>query len=662
MNILSDTNSHTNANLILDDKISNNILNNSLVNINNIIQKVLEENRKNSNVNQNDKLIKNNENITKNNENNNKNNYYSNVHIKQITNINEVISNNINNNSNDTSSNNINNKNKRSLTMKEKIKGNNKAKLKEKIISNINNSLDNLNNTNTNNDSSNLNGNNNKKEKNKSNTLYNQFVKNTTTFKKKKLNLSSKMVSAEYNKTLSLTERKRNTKTFIINKKIEKIEKKEKGNNSVVNNIDMKEQKEQKEQKEVKEVKEQKELKVKTSKNSPIKKEPHIRLSIKDYIKQVKNALFSNTKKSTTKKENNGITMDEIKENNDKENEENLKTIKVHFGKKSKIRNSHAINSIGLGLTAPVISSKNIRYSVPIKEEVINELNNTEKNTNIQQNVPQNITNFNINQFSRKSRTSSRKNTLIKKKLSGKEKSFYILAKSPILRLSERLFFGRSTQNIREMLSISDILNINEKYLNNKKKELEEKLVECNRKIGSTFTASKTAEIAFNFIRTKDEEEFKQFIPSEKEKNEYFIYNKLLYLLLDLNYENIELNTLNIKLYSLINEKGFESIKDYLYHIYIKKKEKVDIVYKIDKINALLKKCPNLINSKYDDKFCRFVLFTSFLFGELIQYANDIKNTVELNIKTKKFIDIINKKIESYKKNKLLLSLKAKKA
>ena len=37
-------------------------------------------------------------------------------------------------------------------------------------------------------------------------------------------------------------------------------------------------------------------------------------MSIKDYIKQVKNALFSNTKKSTTKKENNGITMDEYLE------------------------------------------------------------------------------------------------------------------------------------------------------------------------------------------------------------------------------------------------------------------------------------------------------------------------------------------------------------
>lgn len=96
------------------------------------------------------------------------------------------------------------------------------------------------------------------------------------------------------------------------------------------------------------------------------------------------------------------------------------------------------------------------------------------------------------------------------------------------MRLIERLIFGRSTQNIREIQSISDILNRNKTLLKNKIKELEEEINECNKKINSPFNASKTAEITFNFILTKDEEEFKRFIifmetDEEEKKNIIFI-------------------------------------------------------------------------------------------------------------------------------------------
>ena len=238
----------------------------------------------------------------------------------------------------------------------------------------------------------------------------------------------------------------------------------------------------------------------------------------------------------------------------------------------------------------------------------------------------------------------------IVKKLSKKEQSYFLLSRSPILRLTERLFFGRSTPGLRNVQTVTDILKKNEQFLKKKKKELEEKIGECDKRINEGFNASKTAEINFNFILTKDEDELKNYIwftESEKEKNEYYCYIKLIYLLVNEKYENIELKYLNEKLYSLISKKGHKTIKEYLYLIYFKKKENINIVYNIDKINHLLEESSVDIN--YNIKFCRFALFTSFLIKEIIKYGNEIKNTVELKLKTKEFIDVINKKLDLYK-------------
>ena len=145
------------------------------------------------------------------------------------------------------------------------------------------------------------------------------------------------------------------------------------------------------------------------------------------------------------------------------------------------------------------------------------------------------------------------------KQLTNKEKSYYILSKSPILRLKERLLFGRSTHNLRMIQSISDLLQNNEIILKKKKKELEKRITECDKRINAVFNASKTAEINFNFILTKDEEEFKNFgwfADNEKDRNEYYNYLKILYILFNESYENIELKHLSNKLYTLINKKG----------------------------------------------------------------------------------------------------------
>jgi hypothetical protein len=236
-------------------------------------------------------------------------------------------------------------------------------------------------------------------------------------------------------------------------------------------------------------------------------------------------------------------------------------------------------------------------------------------------------------------------------KLSALEKSYYILSKSPVLRLIERILFSRSTSNLRSIQSIPDILKDNEKLLKEKIKELEGKMSECDKRISTVFNPSKTAEINFNFILSKDEEEFKNFVwfaENEKEKNEYFCFLKLIYLLINESYDNIELKNLSEKLYIAITNKGFKTVKEYLYYIYFKKKENNTIVYNIDKINNLLEGTE--VNEKYNIKFCRFALFTSFLVKEIIKYGNDIKNMVELKIKTKEFIDAINNKLELFKK------------
>ena len=239
------------------------------------------------------------------------------------------------------------------------------------------------------------------------------------------------------------------------------------------------------------------------------------------------------------------------------------------------------------------------------------------------------------------------------KKLSVREKSYYALSNSPILRLKERLLFGRSTQNLRNIQPVSDILKRNEIFLNDKIKELEEKMAECDKRINSTFTASKTAEINFNFILTKDEDEFKSFLwlaENEKEKSEYYIYLKIIYLVFNENYENIELKHLSEKLYGLVNKKGYKTLKEYLYYLYFKKKDNNmdnNIIYNIDKINDLLGE--KQFDNNFNVKFCRFALFTSFLIKEVIKYGNEIKNMIQLKVKTKELIDVINNKLKLYK-------------
>jgi len=243
------------------------------------------------------------------------------------------------------------------------------------------------------------------------------------------------------------------------------------------------------------------------------------------------------------------------------------------------------------------------------------------------------------------------------KNLSKKENAYLILSYSKCLRLCERMIFARSSPKLREAISKHQILGTNKLYLMEKVKELNKKIEICDEKLRNKFTASKTAEMTLNFITNNIENEFKlNIFQSFDEKEKIFNYNyiKLLYLLLDENYENIKNENLIKELSQKISNKGFSTIKDYIYFIYIKNSKENKIIDNIDKIKNIISDSPNLIDfkssMKSDDKF---VSYSCYLFKEIINYVNEKVDTFNLKNDCVNLIGIINNKISLYiEKNK----------
>lgn len=530
-----------------------NILNESLININNLIQKLLEENKKNKNKEYN-RPEEENENIDErqNNINNNKINtsqninsaYHPNFHIKNTTNIKGLYLNNIHNSTNSYDFNDYRDRNN-ILTEYNKIKSKN-------------NEIFNL-------------------RKNQNENLMakkdNKIYKNELNSKKSKVDRNKKN-SKKKLENLSIKNYIKKAKNLFDDEKINKI----KNNSMSLNHLEIKS-------------------------DDP-------------------NKAFKDTRNDFNRKLNNFIYM-----NNRSYTEKTLKNIT-------------AFSSATHKKTRNLIINSNNFINSNIKRKSFHKPKKTTSKPKPNKPTINNITNINPT------------NTNKSIELSGKEKSYYILSNSPILRLKERLFFGRSTQKLRGLQNISEILNKNEIFLKDKIKELNEKINECDKKINISFNASKTAEINFNFILSKDEDELKQFSlfsDNESDKKEYMIYMKLIYILFDENYENVEIKKLNDNLYLCINKKGYKNIKDYLYYLYFKNKENLNIIHKINKINTLLGDVSFYSKKCFQFKFCRFALFTSFLINEVINYGNNIKNIIDLKIKTKEFIKVIKQKLDLYK-------------
>ena len=249
-----------------------------------------------------------------------------------------------------------------------------------------------------------------------------------------------------------------------------------------------------------------------------------------------------------------------------------------------------------------------------------------------------------------------KKNKIIKifknnKKITSREESYYILSTSPILRLNEQLIFSRATKNVRNVLPITNILNNHNIFLNAKANELINEIALCEKTIRMPFTASKIADITLNFITSGDEEEFKDLDILETNKDTiriYYIYLKLLYILLNNNYDkDLEGKKLKNYLFEKIKKKGFRNIKDYLYYIYIAKKEDMNIVTKIEIINnEIINKYPEILSFHETFKICRFTAFSIYLIKEIISYANNIKDTFELKFKAQNLLEIVFGKID----------------
>ena len=204
------------------------------------------------------------------------------------------------------------------------------------------------------------------------------------------------------------------------------------------------------------------------------------------------------------------------------------------------------------------------------------------------------------------------------KNISQKEKACLILAFSKCLRLTERVFFSLSSPKLKEAISKKKILDTHKIYLKEKLEELEEKINICDNKLQNKFSASKTAEITLNFVT--------------------------------LNYEKIESNMLIKNLYNKIEEKNYKNIKDYLFYLYIQNKDENKSLENVDKINQIIKTTPDVLSFKVTAKLDKFILYTSVIVNEIINFAKERLDTMKLKKDCKKIIDIINLKLNLFKR------------
>ena len=241
-------------------------------------------------------------------------------------------------------------------------------------------------------------------------------------------------------------------------------------------------------------------------------------------------------------------------------------------------------------------------------------------------------------------------------KLNKKESACVILAKSPILRLKEQIIFSRSSINVRNKISVKDVLDSHGECIKEKIKELEKKIIKCNKILEKPFTATKTAEITLNFITSVVEEDFKNYLlveRNEQAKKIYYNYFHILNLLFNNKNEDITNEGLKDNLYEFLKTKGYTSIKDYLYNIYISNssfsKEYIEIaIENIEEINEVLNNEPDLAKRKSSIQLCKFIPFSLYLIKEIISYAEKYCRMSDLKEKTQNLLDVIIDKFDIY--------------
>ena len=386
-----------------------------------------------------------------------------------------------------------------------------------------------------------------------------------------------------------------------------------------------------------------------------------------------KNSYFSKyleeNNRTKLNKKNNSLRQSKIKAEQKEITNTNHQNLSLFSNKKSKN------NSVDKNLNNNQININQKKYALNLNNEFKNiDNSNNKKANNIISMTPRYIrqsNNYNnsdnpsekeINQNLKKINKNENAQIPEIKNLSQKEKSYLILSYSKCLRLCERMIFARSTSKLRQSISKKDILDTNRIYLNEKLKEFENKIENCNDKLKNKFNASKTAEMTLNFITSNIENEFKlnlfQNLYDENDKIYCYNYVKLLYILLDEDYAQIEYENLIKQLYQKISNKGYTNIKDYLYFIYIKHLKENKTIENIDKINDILTTVPDLLSFKNSIKYDRFFSYTIYLLKEIVDFSNGVIDTIKLKRDCINFIDIINNKINLYNEKYLIKSKK----
>ena len=359
------------------------------------------------------------------------------------------------------------------------------------------------------------------------------------------------------------------------------------------------------------------------------------------YYNKYLNFEESNRSKLNTKN-NNPLRQSKIKDVKKRKNNSMEKIDKSMFSSSNKNIYNYPYNkkkndaNLSIDKTENKITNKRANNT----NSSLSKSTNTEANVNIKSKIFKDNNNLNNNKMPKI------------KNLSKKENAYLILSYSNVLRLCERFIFSRSTSKLRESLTKKQILEYNIILLKEKITEFENKISICNEKLSKKFSATKIAEFTLNFITNNIENEFKfglfSSLNDENERKHFFNYAKLLYILLDENYDQIPDKELIDNLYKKINAKGYNNIKDYLYFIYIKNSKENKIIENIDKINELIKEIPEFINYQSSLKYSKFISYNSYLIMEIQNYANDKVDTLKLKQDCTNFIKVIYNKIKIY--------------
>ena len=332
--------------------------------------------------------------------------------------------------------------------------------------------------------------------------------------------------------------------------------------------------------------------------------------------------------------------------------------------KENKANNSKKINNRNISTNNKLIRTEDfqsVKETVnKSNEEVFPSINNIEKKFK-KNNVNSNSLNFSIKNNVVISYNNNNRNDEKEKKLnslSGKEKAYYILSQSKVLRLCERIIFSRTTPKIRSLISINDIIKSNEIFIKDKIKELEQKIITYNNIIETAFSPTRTATISLNLILKDDEDDFKKLYfkddSLDEDENKYYnIYIQLLSILLNEKFNEKNLENININIvYDKLREKGFLSFKDYLCDVFITKKFKKESINEENekKFIELFEKLPDLIRYEGDIKNCRFISFSYFILYEFNNYLKKNKEYAQIKDKIQYYIDCLKKKISNINK------------